>query len=47
MVLARLKDSYIKSAYYNICDDYHVNSNEIWMNGDLLYTAEYDLFGDG
>ena len=47
MVLARLKDSYIKSAYYSICDDYHVNSYEIWMNGDSLYTTEYDLFGDG
>ena len=47
MVLARLKSSYIKSVYYSICDDYCLNANKIWMNGDWFYMAEYSVFDDG
>ena len=31
---SKVKDSYIKSAYYSICDDYGVNADETWMHGD-------------
>ena len=43
---SNFKNSYIKSAYYSICDDYGVNANEIWMNGDWFYVAEYGNFSD-
>ena len=43
----RVKNSYIiKSAYYSIYDDYGVDADEIWMNGDLFRT-KYSVFGDG
>ena len=35
-VFNKVKHSYIKSAYYSICDDYDVNTDEIWMNGVLF-----------
>ena len=31
---SKVKNSYIKSAYYSICDDYGVNADETWMHGD-------------
>ena len=31
---SKVKNAYIKSAYYSICDDYGVNPNETWMHGD-------------
>ena len=45
MVLTRLKNAYIKSAYYSTCDDYGVNPNEIWMYGDWFYKTGYGIFG--
>ena len=47
MVLARLKNPYIKSAYYSICDAYGVNVDEIWMYVGWFYTTNYGIFGDG
>ena len=36
---SKIKNSYIKSAYYSICDNYGVNADEIWMNGDWFYST--------
>ena len=44
-VFSKVKYSYIKSAYYNICDDYGVNADETWMHGDWFYTVHYGIFG--
>ena len=41
------KNSYIKSAYYSICDDYGANADEIWMNRNWFCTTAYCKFGDG
>ena len=41
---SKVKNGYIKSAYYIICDDYGVNANETWMHGDWFYTAHYAIF---
>ena len=51
----KVKNSYIKCVYYNIYDDYGVNVDEIWTNGDWFYTTndgdgnygKYGNFGDG
>ena len=42
---SKVKNAYIKSAYYSICDDYGVDANEIWMHGDWVYTTDYVIFG--
>ena len=42
-----VKNSYSKSAYYSICDDYGVNADETWMHGDWFYTTNYGIFDDG
>ena len=39
--------SYIKSTYYCICDDYGVNADETWINGDQFHTTKYGFYGDG
>ena len=39
----KVKNAYIKSAYYSICDDYGVDANETWMRGDWFYTTDYAL----
>ena len=44
-VFSKIKNSYIKSAYYNICDNYGVNADEIWMNGDWFYSKTCSIFG--
>ena len=31
---SKVKNSYIKSACYSICDDYGVNPDEKWMHRD-------------
>ena len=31
---SKVKNAYIKSSYYSICDDYGVDANETWMHGD-------------
>ena len=30
----KVKNAYIKSAYYSICDGYGVDADEIWIHGD-------------
>ena len=30
--------------YYNICNDYEVNSDEIWMLGDWFHTTKHGIF---
>lgn len=34
---SKVKNPYIKSTYYSICDGYGAIANEIWMNGLVLY----------
>ena len=41
----KVKNVYIKSAYYSICDDYGVNPNKTWMHGDWFYMTDYGIFG--
>ena len=42
---SKVKNAYIKSAYYSICDGYGVDANETWMYGDWFYTTGYGIFG--
>ena len=42
---SKVKNVYIKSAYYSICDDYDVNANKTWMYGDWFYTTDYAIVG--
>ena len=42
---SKVKNDYIQSAYYSICDDYGVHVNETWMYGDWFYTIDYAIFG--
>ena len=42
---SKATNSYIKSAYYSICDDYGVNPEKTWMHGDWFYTTDYNIFG--
>ena len=42
---SKVKNDYIKSAYYSICDDYGVNADETWMYGDWFHTTGYGIFG--
>ena len=42
-----MKNSYINSAYYAICNDYGVNPNETWIHGDWFYTTSYAIFTTG
>ena len=42
---SKVKNAYIQSAYYSICDDYGVNLDETWMHGDWFYTTDYVIFG--
>ena len=41
---SKVKNSYIKSVYYSICDDYGVNPNGTWMYDEWFYTAYYAIF---
>ena len=41
----KVKNSYIQSAYYSLCDDYGVDPTETWMYGDWFYTTDYAIFG--
>ena len=43
--LRKVKNSYIHSAYYSLCDNYGVDANETWMYGDWFYATEYAIFG--
>ena len=42
---SKVKNSYIQSTYYSLCDDYGVDPNETWMYGDWFYTTDYAIFG--
>ena len=42
---SKVKNAYIKSAYYSVCDDYGVDGNETWLHGDWFYTTDYAIFG--
>ena len=44
-VFSKFKNTYIKSDYYSICDDYGVNPDETWMYGDWFYTTNYGISG--
>ena len=44
--LSKVGNSYIKSDYYSVCDDYGVNADEAWMHGDWFYTTNYGIFGN-
>ena len=41
---SKVKNSYIKKAYYSICDDCGVNADETWMDGDWFCTTKYGDF---
>ena len=41
---SKVKNAYIKSAYYSICYDYGVDADETWMHGDWFYTTDYGIF---
>ena len=45
-VFSKVKTSFIESKY-NICDNYSVNAEKIWINGDWFNSTEYGNFGDG
>ena len=42
---SKIKNAYIKSEYYSICDDNGVDANETWMHGDWFYRTDYAIFG--
>ena len=44
---SKVNNSYIKSAYYSICDDYGVIRDEAWIHGDWFCTTNFGIFGDG
>ena len=41
---SKVKNAYIKSVYYSICDDYGINPDETWMYEDWFYTTDYGIF---
>ena len=43
---SRAKNFYIKCAYYIICDEYGINTNETWLHGGWFYTTKYGISGD-
>ena len=43
----KVNNSFIKSAYYSICDDYVVNGDEKSMYGDWFYTRNFGISCDG
>ena len=42
---SKVKNSYINSAYYSLCDDCGVDLSETWMYRDWFYTRDYAIFG--
>ena len=36
---SKVKNSYMKSVYYSVCDGYSVNADETWMHEDCFYTT--------
>ena len=41
---SKVKNAYIKGAYYSICDDHGVDANETWIYGDWFYTTDCVVF---
>ena len=41
---SKVKNAYIKSGYYSICDNYGVDADESWMYGNWFYTTGYGIF---
>ena len=41
----KVKNAYIQSAYYSICDDYGIKADETWMDGDWFHTTNCAIFG--
>ena len=41
---SKVENAHIKSAYYNICDDYDTDADETWMHGDWFYMTGYGIF---
>ena len=44
-VFNNVKNAYINSAHYSICDEYGIDGNESWMYGDWFYKTGYGIFG--
>ena len=42
---SKVKNAYLKSTYYSLCDDYGVDADETWMYGDWFYMTGYGNFG--
>ena len=42
---SKVKNAYIKSVYYSVCDGYGVDADETGMHGIWFYTTDYDVFG--
>ena len=42
---SKVKNAYIKSAYYSIRDDYGVDVDETWLLGDWFYLTGCGIFG--
>ena len=42
---SKVKNAYIQSAYYSLCDNYGVDADETCMYGDWFYTTDYAIFG--
>ena len=42
---SKVKNAYIKSAYYSTCDEYGVDPTETWMYGGWFYTTDFAVFG--
>ena len=41
---SKVKNAYIKNAYYSICDDYGVNPDETWMLESWFYRMDNGIF---
>ena len=42
---SKVKNAYIKSAYYSIRDDYGVDVDETWLHGDWFHLIGCGIFG--
>ena len=42
---SKVKNAYVKSDYYSVCDDYGVTADETWMHKDWFYMTDYGIFG--
>ena len=41
----KVKNSYIQSAYYSLCNDCSIDPTKKWMRRDWFYTIDYAVFG--